>query len=131
MTANVLSSKNTENIVLIWLDPSVNSAEYSDAQQKLASIHRNFKKFTSVVDGEKAIQQLAGSSQVILTVSGGFGKELVPRIHQLEHVLTIYVFCINRETHIKWAKEFDKVRQFYSSFVSLHQTIFSDQSSYY
>jgi hypothetical protein len=132
MTTNVLSSKNhqadnnnAENFVLIWLDPSVNSDENSDAQKKLASIHRNFKKFTSVADGEKAIQQLAGSSRIILTISGGFGKELVPRIHQLEQVLAIYVFCMEREKHIEWAKEFDKVKKFYPSFVSLHQTIFA------
>jgi hypothetical protein len=117
MTTNILSSNNhradnnnAENFVLIWLDPSVNSDENSNAQKKLANIHTNFKKFTSVADAEKSIRQFAVTNRVILIVSGGFGKEIVPRIHQLEQVLMIYVFCVKRETHIEWAKEFDKVK---------------------
>ena len=71
MNTNVFSSKthgvdsNAENFVLIWLDSSVNESENSGAQKKLASIYRNFEKFTSVADCENVIQQNSGSNRFI------------------------------------------------------------------
>jgi hypothetical protein len=137
MATNALSNQNhqtdnnnAENFVLIWLDAGVDNHENLDAQKKLANIHRNFKMFKSVADGEKTIQQLTVSDRVILIVSGGFGMEIVPRIHQLEQVLTIYIFCMEREKHVEWAKNFNKVKQFYLLFVSLHDIICLDQSSH-
>ncbi|CAF2918601.1 unnamed protein product [Rotaria sp. Silwood2] len=117
MATDILSSEShradnnkTENLVLIWIDPSANSDENLNAQQNLTSIYKNVKAFTSVVDGENAIQQWTRTNEVILIVSGEFGRELVPRIHRLEQLLTIYIFCIERENHIQWAKEYSKIK---------------------
>lgn len=107
-----INANNTENFILIWLDPNVDGNENLNAQTKLTNIFKNFKKFTSVSDGERAIQQLDVSNRVLLIVSGAFGREIVPRIHQLEQVLAIYVFCMERETHVQWAKDFNKVKEF-------------------
>ncbi|CAF3265969.1 unnamed protein product [Rotaria socialis] len=117
MTTNVLSAdscpatnNNAPTSVLMWLDPTVNNVENSDAQKKLATIYTSFKKFQSVEDCEDAIRQLTGLSRVILIVSGGYGKDLVPRIHDLQQVSSIYVFCLQQEKYIELAKQYDKIK---------------------
>lgn len=126
-----VGSTDAENLVLIWVDPSVDNDENSNAQTKLTSIHRNFKKFASIEDGKNTIMELPQSSKTILIVSGEYGKTLVPRIHALEKVMAIYVFCMNREKNIEWAQKFDKVEQFHSSLLPLHDIIYTDQSSHH
>jgi hypothetical protein len=44
-----------------------------------------------------------------LIVSGQFGREIVPKIHQLEQLSAIYVYCMNKEANEQWAKDFLKV----------------------
>lgn len=35
---------------------------------------------------------------------------LMPKIHHLENVMVILVFCQDTQGHSKWAKNFDKVK---------------------
>lgn len=48
--------------------------------------------------------------RLILITSGCSGCELVPRIHRLIQVASIYVFCRDETSHKKWACQFSKVR---------------------
>ncbi|CAM4765943.1 unnamed protein product [Rotaria magnacalcarata] len=117
MATNVVSgnsspadNNNVPLFVLMWLDASVNNAENSDAQKKLATIYTNFKTFQSVEHCEDAIQQVTEMSRVILIVSGAYGTDLVPRIHELQQVSSIYVFCLQQEKYIEFAKQYDKIK---------------------
>lgn len=104
------SQLNVENLVLMWADASVNSnKENLQAQATLTKTHNRLKKFQSVTDCEQAIQQLSKTDRVILIVSGSFGKELIPRVHELEQVLTIYIFCMDQARYLEWARDYKKV----------------------
>lgn len=130
MATNALSGNNAPTFVLMWLDPCVDNDENANAQKKLATIYTTFKKFKSVNHCEDAVKQLSETSRAILIVSGEFGKDLVPRIHELQQVLTIYVFCLKQEKHIEWARQYDKVNQSHYSLMPLNLTICLDQSGY-
>jgi hypothetical protein len=105
------NNNNAENFVLMWIDAAVNSNEENlNAQKNLAKIHDQFNTFESVDECENAIQQLSKTSRAIIIVSGGFGRELLPRIHELEQVLAIYVFCMDQAKYLEWARQFNKVK---------------------
>lgn len=105
------NNHNVENSVLMWIDASVNSSEENrQAQRTLAKIYTQFNTFESINECEKAIQQLSKTTRAILIVSGGFGRKLLPLIHELQQVSTIYVFCIDQAKHLKWAEQFNKVK---------------------
>ena len=38
------------------------------------------------------------------------GKLLLPKIHYMNNVVSVVVFCINMEEHSAWSQEYDKVK---------------------
>ncbi|CAF3985218.1 unnamed protein product [Rotaria sp. Silwood1] len=45
-----------------------------------------------------------------MIVSGQLGKEIVPSVHNLQQVISIYVYCMNKEINEQWASRFTKVK---------------------
>ncbi|CAF1071152.1 unnamed protein product [Rotaria sordida] len=45
-----------------------------------------------------------------MIVSGQLGKEIVPSIHNLRQVMSIYVYCMNKAINEQWASRFVKVK---------------------
>lgn len=71
--------------------------------------HDSVAKFRNHEECQKYIEHRP-NYRLILITSGRAGRELVPKIHQLTQVASIYVFCIDENTHKKWACRFFKVR---------------------
>ncbi|CAF0898088.1 unnamed protein product [Adineta ricciae] len=59
---------------------------------------------------EEYIRKKCTRRRVFLVVSGGLGKEIVPKVHNLPNVYAIYVFCSDLSFHIPWAAAYPKVR---------------------
>lgn len=102
--------RSLEALSLVWIDPNVENDENRSVHEKLGTLYTNFKKFASVGDGIDAIENFPTSRRLVLVVSGSFGTEIVPQIHQLEQVSAIYVFCMRFEDHKTWAEQYHKVR---------------------
>ncbi|CAF1143075.1 unnamed protein product [Rotaria sp. Silwood1] len=45
-----------------------------------------------------------------MIVSGQLGKEIVPSVHNLQQVVSIYVYCMNKEINEQWSSRFSKVQ---------------------
>ncbi|CAF1353988.1 unnamed protein product [Rotaria sordida] len=45
-----------------------------------------------------------------MIVSGRLGREIVPSIHELRQVISIYVYCMDKKSHEQWACNFEKVK---------------------
>jgi hypothetical protein len=99
-----------EIFVLIWLDANANVKEIRDTEQKLRSIINHIKKFQDVRQCQQYIEQRSQKDRLVLIVSGQFGQEIVPFIHNLRQIISIYVYCMDKEEHEKWACQFAKVK---------------------
>jgi hypothetical protein len=96
--------------VLIWLDAHVNEDEKNkQAQQELCSIINRFQSFEDQKQCQKYILSVPSYGRIILIVSGQLGRQIVPQIHHLQQLLSVYVYCMNKESNEKWAKDFTKV----------------------
>ena len=99
-----------ENFQIVWLDPKVyideeNKETYRILQQILTDVQR----FDDLALCEQWLKTYSGPKKIIFVVSGGFGEQLVPRIHNLPHIVAIDIFCLSRVYHEKWSKQFSKV----------------------
>lgn len=95
---------------LVWLDAQVNKTEENrETQGKLKEIIGQFKAFEDSKSCHRYISSTSPKSQIILIVSGHYGRELVPKIHDLQQIQQIYVFCLNKQFNEQWAKDFRKV----------------------
>lgn len=102
--------QNLETYFLIWLDAKVNSSkENIKAQQKLRTSINHLIIFEDDHECEIYIQSVPKEERIILIVSGQLGQTVVPRTHRLRQIFSIYVYCMNKEKHVKWAQKFSKV----------------------
>ncbi|CAF4173882.1 unnamed protein product [Adineta steineri] len=109
--------KNTDDkcleiFSLIWLDANINIKDTRDTEMKLRFIINHIKKFQDVKQCQHYIEQTSQKDRLILIVSGRFGRELVPYIHQLRQVISIYVYCMDKNSNEQWALKFVKVKFF-------------------
>jgi hypothetical protein len=59
---------------------------------------------------EEYIRSTPKDDRIVLIVSGQLGQKIVPRIHQLRQISSVYVYCINKKQNEQWAQQFSKVR---------------------
>ena len=103
-------AENLESFALLWLDAHVNiEKENRHAQKQLRKIINHLKTFDDEVQCEQYISTISSQDRVVLIVSGRLGQSIVPRIHHLRHIISIYVYCRDKTTHEQWAKNFKKV----------------------
>ncbi|CAF1550797.1 unnamed protein product [Rotaria sp. Silwood1] len=99
-----------EIFCLIWLDAGANAEDVRDTEQKLRSIINCLKKFQDLKQCQKYIEERSQNERVVMIVSGSLGREIVPSIHKLRQVISIYVYCMDKESNKKWAAKFAKVK---------------------
>jgi len=95
-----------KDYVIVWHDPNVDSQE----NQKYMAQLKKFCEVLTFTEWEKAsayVQETKASCHMI--TSGTNGDLLVKEIYMKESVVSIYVFCRNREKHVNWAKNYQKV----------------------
>ena len=52
--------------------------------------------------------------KVFVVSSGALGRELVPEIHDIQRVDTIYIFCANKQRHEEWAEHWSNIQGVYT-----------------
>ncbi|CAF5146463.1 unnamed protein product, partial [Rotaria sp. Silwood1] len=95
---------------LIWLDADVNIKEIRNTEQQLRSIINHLKKFQDVKQCQQYIEERSQKDRLVLIVSGRLGREIVPSIHKLRQVISIYVYCMDKKSNEQWSCEFAKVK---------------------
>jgi tetratricopeptide (TPR) repeat protein len=105
----LIRSDNLETYSLVWVDDSVNSNENRNAQQHLRSAINYIRVFENSTECETYIRQ-SKDDQIVLIASGKLGSVIVPRIHSLRQISSIYIYCSNVSKHQEWASKFPKIR---------------------
>jgi hypothetical protein len=104
---------NYEIYSLIWLDASINSQENLYAQERFRLSINYLQIFDQLDQCENHIRSVCSQDRIVLVASGGLGQHLVPKIHNLTQVYSIYIYCANKEFHQQWSEQYKKVQQIY------------------
>lgn len=105
---------NLEEFTLVWLDSDISKDKYNlEAQKQLRSFINHFKPFDNVDECRKYMTHVPHNRYLVFIVSGQLGQDIVPRIHHIHQVFSIYIFCQNKPLHEQWAKQHKKVKIFH------------------
>ncbi|CAF3374226.1 unnamed protein product, partial [Rotaria sp. Silwood2] len=115
-----------EIFCLIWLNANPSAKDNRDTEQKLRSIINQFKRFHDVVQCKQFVEGRPKTDRLVMIVSGQLGREIVPSIHKLRQVISIYVYCQDKAGHEKWACKFWKVKAVVDKFEELISQIKAD-----
>jgi len=106
----ISSDNNLETFSLLWLDASVNMTDDNlHARDELQSIFNQLETFENPTECEQYIRSMLVEDRIVLIVSGQLGREIVPRIHSLEQLLSVYVYCYDRNANEQWSSQYAKV----------------------
>jgi hypothetical protein len=117
MAASVINKtqkdENLETYCLIWLDVSVNSSQENiQAQQQLRTSINYLLTFQDDQQCLQYIHSLPKDDRIVLIVSGKSGRIIVPQVVQLQQIVSIYVYCMDKKANEQWALHFSKVSTF-------------------
>jgi hypothetical protein len=103
-------TSNLESFICLWLDKTVNTSEDNiETQKDLRQIINHLRTFDNSDQCEQYIRQIT-EEKVILIVSGGLGRQIVPRLHSLPQFSACYVFCQDKKANEEWASKYHKVK---------------------
>ncbi|CAF3947127.1 unnamed protein product, partial [Rotaria sp. Silwood1] len=114
-TSNIGSSRRKvlQTYSLVWTDGSIDQSE-EDWQQKFVQVQDVVNDVNIFTESDECIQFLkmidSGSEKVFLITSAFLGRDLVPEIHDMPQVDTIYIFCGNKSRQMEWAKGWAKIQ---------------------
>jgi tetratricopeptide (TPR) repeat protein len=102
-----------QNILLIWLDEKIDEsiADYSNAIKQLRHTVNVVETFRDTDECTNYISQFKNEKALFLIVSGAVCESVMPRIHSMPQIHSIYVFCRQQSKYEKWAtKDWPKVK---------------------
>ncbi|CAF1491052.1 unnamed protein product [Adineta steineri] len=113
-----------QNVLLIWLDNNTNdnNADCNNTMKQLKRVVNNISTFT---DGEECVEfiQTIVNNNVCMIVSGSLGKHIVPRVHDMSQVDTIFIFCNDQEWHKQWTKQWSKIKGVFIDITSICEAL--------
>ena len=125
-----ISDHNLETFSIFWLDAKVNTTEDNrNTQLKLREIINHLKTFDDQNECLQRILSLSPQDRLVLIVSGRCGRQLVPQIHHLRQVSSIYIYCMDKKANEQWAKDFIKIKSVIVQLKDLIHLIKQDQQS--
>jgi hypothetical protein len=82
-----------QNYLLVWVDASINET-HKDCQHTLTQLRTVVNDVTVFTDPDACADFLGGvtDEKAFVMVSGSLGQPLVPRIHSMTQVDSIYIF---------------------------------------
>ncbi len=106
-----INVKTIQNMLVIWLDNNIDddSPAYRDTVARLRRIVNTVHTFTNEEECIDFIENITDNKASMIT-SGSVGQHIVPRIHNMSQINSIFIFCSNKEYHEKWAKEWSKIK---------------------
>jgi len=96
-----------ERFSLIWFD--YNPQDTPDIEQELKSIINHFKTFQDLQECQEYIQQTTSTDRLVLIVNSQFERQLISSIHQLQQVISIYIYPTDIEATEQHFSTYSKV----------------------
>jgi hypothetical protein len=91
-----------QNVLLIWLDSNIDDKN-PDCRNTTAQLRRvinTINKYTNSIECIKFLKTI-NDEKACMIISGALGEDIVPLIHSMSQVDSIFIFCHNQEYHEK------------------------------
>jgi tetratricopeptide (TPR) repeat protein len=100
-----------QNVLLIWFDTETdeNNNDYRNMVNQLRRVVNDINTFT---DGDQCIQfiESINNEKVCMIISGSLGEHIVPRVHNVSQLDSIFILCEDKRRHEQWTKDWSKIK---------------------
>ncbi|CAF1315399.1 unnamed protein product [Adineta steineri] len=124
--SNILQPRQrmTQNYLLIWVDASID-AKNKNCQDTLNQLKNVINNINLCTQPDQCIQLLnqIDDERAFVIISSAIGQHLVPEIHDLPQLDTIYIFCDNKSKHHEWTQNWTKIKDVYTNVKKICQEL--------
>ncbi|CAF1446603.1 unnamed protein product [Rotaria sordida] len=102
-----------QNFLLIWLDENIDESS-DDHLNSIKQLRRTINTIEIFHDTNECIGYMSRvqNEKSFLIISGALCESVVPGIHDMIQLHSIYVFCRQQERYEEWAKDYSKLAGF-------------------
>ena len=106
---------------MICLDANIDEVNDNDWRDNISRLRHTINTIDTFADADKCIQFLTNikDEMVFLIVTGHVGQHVVPIIHNMTQLDSIYIFCGNASRHEQWVKQWLKIRGVFTEMSSI------------
>ncbi|CAF1529550.1 unnamed protein product [Adineta steineri] len=113
-----------QNVPLIWLDNNINdnNADCNNIIKQLKCVANNISTFA---DGKECVEfiQTMTNNKVRMIVSESLGQNIVPHVHHMPQIDTIFIFSNNQECDKQWVREWPKIKGVFTDITIICETL--------
>ena len=108
-------SQVLQNYRLVWVDAGIDESN-GDCQHILVQLRNVVNGIKIFQDSDTCVDFLQNvvDEKVFVIASSLLGKDLIPRIHSMSQVDTIYIFCDDEARHKAWSEQWSKIKGVYT-----------------
>jgi tetratricopeptide (TPR) repeat protein len=113
-----------QNFLLVWLDSSIDETK-EDYRNTITHLQRIVNAINLFTNTDQCIAFLTEvkNEKVFLIVSGSLGQTIMPTIHEMSQLDSIYIFCRNKPNHDQWAKEWPKIKGVFTQIIPICESL--------
>ncbi|CAF1186881.1 unnamed protein product [Adineta steineri] len=106
-----INIQHMQNVLLMWLDSNIDKTN-GDCQNKIKKLRCVVNDISTYTDGDQCLEfiQTIVDNKVCMIISGSLGQHIVPRVHNMPQVDSIFIFCSNKKYHEQWTKDWSKIK---------------------
>ncbi|CAF4866765.1 unnamed protein product [Rotaria sp. Silwood1] len=122
------NSRIIQNFILIWLHSDIdemNDNEFHNSIIELQRVVNTINTFTDIDQCTDFITDIK-NEKVLMIISNEFDQNIVPLVHDLIQINSIYIFCKNKLKQKQWTQQWPKVKDIFISISSLCQALKQD-----
>ncbi|CAF0891661.1 unnamed protein product, partial [Didymodactylos carnosus] len=127
---NVLHSnrnrRNIEGNMGVWLDSLINTADGNLKAKELIRRAVNYLKTFDNSDECTNYVMNTKTEKIFFIISGTFSKIIVPILHDIQQIQSIYVFCSKKEKYEQLMKNYKKIRGLYDDINNVYLALKND-----
>jgi len=119
-----INKQTIQNASVIWLDSNINEKN-EDCHNTINQLRRVVNTINTFTDTDQCIQFIKNivDKKTSLIISGSLGQHIVPHVHNLSQVDSIFIFCANRKRHEQWAKEWPKIKGIFTQILPICEAL--------
>ncbi|CAF1292573.1 unnamed protein product [Rotaria magnacalcarata] len=122
--SDMFAESVVEKTLLVWVNSTVEEHE-GDFRHTFEQLHKLIRHVSVFAQIDHCVRFLAGvpNEKAIVVVSSTFGQDMIPQIHSMTQVDTIYLLGDVQAPSEQWTKEWPKIKGQYSSVTSVFEAI--------
>ena len=100
-----------QNVLLTCLDKDIDDTS-ADCRNTINQLRCAVTTINTFTDGEECIQfiETITDNRACMIVYDALVEHIIPRVHSMSQVDSIFILCRNKKYHEQWAKEWSKIK---------------------